>query len=90
VGKTDLKIILLSPLSWPDLTTTKQRRDQRKLFYGGDIISTLMPPSRNKSLHVVMSMKILTLKLSPSAAMEKTIPPFPFTIAGDEEEEIKL
>ena len=90
--KTDLKLILSSPSSWPDLTTIKRRRDRRKLFYGGDIISALMPPSGNKNLHVAMSMKMLTPKLSPSnngAAMEKTIPPFPFTVAG-EEKEIKL
>jgi hypothetical protein len=28
--KTDLKSILPSPSSWPDLTTTKRRRDRRK------------------------------------------------------------
>jgi hypothetical protein len=60
VRKTDLKIILPSLSSWPNLTTTKRRRDRRKLFHGGDIISALMPPSGNKSLHIVMSMKMLT------------------------------
>ena len=65
-----MKLIFPSSSSWSDLTTTKQRRDQRKLFYGGDIISALMPPSRNKSLHVIMSMKMLTPKLSPSSSTE--------------------
>jgi hypothetical protein len=70
VRKTDLKIILPNPSSWSDLTTTKRRRDRRKLFLGGDIISALMPPSGNKSLHIVMLMKMLTLKLSPSSSTE--------------------
>jgi hypothetical protein len=70
VRKTDLKIILSSPSSWPDLNTTKRRRDWRKLFHGGDIISALMPSSGNKSLHVVMLMKMLTPKLSPSSSTE--------------------
>jgi hypothetical protein len=60
VRKTNLKIILPSPSSWPDLTITKQRRDPRKLFYGGDIISALIPPFGNNSLHVAMSMKMLS------------------------------
>jgi hypothetical protein len=66
VRKTDLKIILPDPSSWPDLTTTKRKRNRRKLFHGGDVISVLMPPSGNKSLHVVISKKMLMPKLSPS------------------------
>jgi hypothetical protein len=40
---------------------TKQRRDRRKLFHAGDIISTLMSPFRKKGLHVVKPVKLLTL-----------------------------
>ena len=68
--KIDLKNILPRPSLWLDLTTTKRRRDQRKLFHDGDIISSLMALSGNKNLHVVMSMKMLTPKLSPSSSAE--------------------
>jgi hypothetical protein len=44
IRKTDLKFNLSSP-SLLALTTTKQKRDRRKLFHGGDIISALMSPS---------------------------------------------
>ena len=52
--KPDLKLILPSLSSWPDLTTIKRRRDRRKLFHSGDTISALMSSSENKSLHVVV------------------------------------
>jgi hypothetical protein len=77
VRKTDLKIILPSPSSWSDLTITKQRRDRRKLFHGGDIIFASMPSSENKSLYVVMSMKMLTPTLSPLSSTE---PPWRFSV----------
>jgi hypothetical protein len=95
VTKTDLKIILPSPSSWPDLTTTKWRRDRRKLFHGGDIISALMPLSGNKSLHVIMSMKMLMPKLLPSFSTEppwrRQFHPSPSpSLERGEKEEIKL
>ena len=71
----------------------KQRRDRRKLFHGGDIISALMSPSENKTpcCHVDedADAEVVSLIFN-GAAMEKTIPPFPFTIVGEEEKEIKL
>jgi hypothetical protein len=69
IRKIDLKLILPSPSSWSDLTTTKRRRDRRKLFHDGDIISALMSPSRKLSLYVVKPMKLLTL-ISPSSSTE--------------------
>ena len=70
VRMTNLKIILPSPSLWLDLTTIKQRRDWIKLFHDGDIIYALMSPSGNKSLHVVMSMKMLTSKLLSLSSTE--------------------
>jgi hypothetical protein len=91
--KTDLKLILPSPSSWPDLTIIKQRRDWRKLFHGGDTISALMSPSENKSLLVVKTDgdadAVVVVLIFNKAAIEKTIPPCPLAIAGEEEKEIK-
>ena len=64
--KTDLHI-LPSPSLWLDLTTTKRRRDRRKLFHDGGIISTLMSPPGKPNLHVVKSMKLLALVSPPSS-----------------------
>jgi hypothetical protein len=72
----------------------KTEKNRRKLFNGGDIISVLIPPSRNKSLHIHVKKdvdaKVVTLIFN-GAVIEKTIPSFPFTVVGEEkEEEIKL
>jgi hypothetical protein len=59
--KTDLKIILPSLSSWSDPTMAKRRRDQKKWFHGGDIISALISPFGKKGLHVIMPVKLLAL-----------------------------
>ena len=59
IRKSDPKLILPSPSSWPDLTTIKRRRGRRKLFHGDDTIFALMSPSGNKSIHVVIPVRML-------------------------------
>jgi len=92
VRKTNLKIILHSP-SWLDLTVTKQRREWRKLFHGGNIIFVLMAPSGNKSpyrhVNEDANIEIVTLIFN-GATMEMMIPPLPFAITEEEKEKIKL
>jgi hypothetical protein len=39
----------------------KRRRDQKKWFHGGDIISALISPFGKKGLHVIMPVKLLAL-----------------------------
>jgi len=88
----NLKIILSSPSLWLYLTTIKRRRDWRKLFHGGDIISALMPPSGNKRSscrHVDEDADVEVVVLI-GAATEKPIPPLSFTVAKEENEKIKL
>jgi len=88
--KTDLKLILPNPSSWSDLTTIKQRRDRRKLFYGGDTISVLMSPSENKSLHILKfedTDTVVVVCIFNRDAMERMVSPYHLTVAGEEEGE---
>ena len=95
--KTDLKLILTGPSSWPDLTTIKQRKDQRKLFHDDDTISALMSSSGNKGLRVVISVRmrrhtgedadvVVVTLIFNRAVIEKTIPPCPLAVTREEEE----
>jgi hypothetical protein len=58
------RLILTSPSSWSNLAMIKQRKEWRKIFHGGNIISALMSSFKNVSLHlclhVVMPRKLLT------------------------------
>jgi hypothetical protein len=85
MGKTNLKLILPGLSSWPDLITVKRRRDRRKLFYDGDTISAFMSPSGNKTSEDADT--VVVARIFNRAAVEKTIPPCPLPVAGEEKEE---
>jgi hypothetical protein len=86
--KTDLKLILPSPSSWPDLTTTKQRKRPEKIIPWRRYHLRLdVAVRKERSPGEVVDAIVVALFFN-IATTEKTIPPCPLAVTGEEEDEI--
>jgi hypothetical protein len=87
--KTDPEIILSSPSSWSDLITTKRRRDRKNIPWWRHHLrlDVIVRKERSPSRHAgEVADTVVVIVILNRAAMEKTISPFSFAFARDEEE----
>ena len=89
--KTNLKLILPSPSSWPDLTSKMKKRSEkiipRRRYHLRLDVAVRKEKSPCRHADEVVDATFVVLIFS-RAAMEKTIPPCPLAIVGEKKEEI--
>ena len=86
--KTNLKLILPSPSSWPDLTSKMKKRSEkiipRRRYHLRLDVAVRKEKSPYRRADEVVEVVVVAL-IFKSVDMEKTILPYPCAVAGEEE-----